>query len=80
MGAKKEKTAGVRHGGQVSSARSGDLEPRGSCTGWPNARPSGNEDPQEDSNRPLLSLVVEPLGSSLLSTKVLSKERARHPT
>ena len=49
-------------------------------TGWPTAQPSGSRGPQEDGNRPLLSLMVGPLGSSPLSSKVLSKERAQHPT
>ena len=39
-------------------------------TGWPPARPSGSRGPQEGSNRPLLSLMVRPLGSSPLSSKV----------
>ena len=49
-------------------------------TGWPTARPSGSRGPQEDINRPLLALVVRPLGSSPLSSKVLNKDRARHST
>ena len=49
-------------------------------TGWPTVRPSGSRPLQEGSNRPLPSLVVRPLGSSPLSSKVLSKDRARHPT
>ena len=48
-------------------------------TVWPTARPRGSRGPQEGSNIPLLSLVVRPLGSSPLSSKVLSKEWARHP-
>ena len=74
-------------GGQGSGACSGDLKPHGS--GWncgkeghriadcATKRKSGL---QGYSNRPLLSLVVRPLGSSPLSSKVLSKEQARHPT
>ena len=49
-------------------------------TGWPTTRPSGSWGPQEDSNRPLLSLLVRPLGSSPLSGKVVSKDQARHAT
>ena len=85
--AKEEKTAEVGRGGQGPSARFGDLKPcdsRWSCgrrvTGWPTARPSGSRPLQGDSNRPLLSLVVQPLGSSPLSNKVFSKERTRYPT
>ena len=48
-------------------------------TGGPTVRPSGGQGLQRDSSRPLLSLVVRPLGSSTLFIKVLSKERARHP-
>ena len=36
--------------------------------------------PKGDSNRPLLGLVVRPLGSSPLSGKVVSKEQAWHRT
>ena len=48
-------------------------------TGWPSARLSGTRGPQEDNNRPLLGLVVRPLSSSPFSSKVLSKDQARHP-
>ena len=39
----------------------------GMVTGRPTARPSGSRGLQGDSNRPLLSLVVRPMGSSPLS-------------
>ena len=85
VSAKEEKAAGKRRGGQGSSARGRFravqqlLKLRKGVLQHGRLYEQAELGPQEDNKRPLLSLVVQPLASNIFSSKVLSKERARHP-